>query len=191
MSQVVECYRWFALAIRPSHTSLLRFQCGDPDNVIIIGSWNLFSLPNDNAIFNSSFYRPSRALGATVTNTGFFVGGDQDKLASIQAINLTTDLGIPGIASFNITSSKWSNDTAPEGITNSFLAPVPPFGPSGLLLSSGSSGQEPQSQSLNNITIYEPIGKTWHTQNLTGNAPTARQFPCTVGMQGDNGTYEM
>lgn len=98
---------------------------------------------------------------------------------------------IPGIASFNMTTNEWSNDTTPDNAANTFLVGLEHYGPNGLLISSGSAGIGAQSQSLDNITIYEPMNKTWHVQNTTGNAPLIRAQPCVVSNFGDNGTYEM
>ena len=44
---------------------------------------------------------------------------------------------------------------------------------------------------FNSITIYDPSDKTWHSQTATGSIPSARGHTCTVGVQGDNGTYEV
>lgn len=111
-------------------------------------------------------------------------------LKALPKLTLKNDR-IPGIVSFNMTNNTWSNDTMPENAVNTFLVGLQNFGPEGILVSSGSSGIVTQSQSLNNITIYEPVNKTWHVQNTTGNAPLLRDGPCAVSILGDNGTYEM
>ncbi len=93
-----------------------------------------------------------------------------------------------------MASNEWSNDTTPTNVSNTFFNSVPSFGPSGLLISSGSTGGNGESQFLDNLTIYEPNSKTWHLQNATGetgDTPLVRRLPCSVGVQGDNGTLEM
>ena len=136
--------------------------------------------------------RPDLAAAATVDNTGFIIGGHMDSHSSQASLGDSGYEAIPGIVSYNITSGVFSNDTAPANVTNTFLASVPNFGPSGLLISTGHgeySATEPNY--ITNVTIYEPLGKTWHTQSTTGNSPAVRDSACTVGLPGDNGTYEM
>ena len=136
--------------------------------------------------------RPDLAAAATVDNTGFMIGGHMDSHSSQASLDDSGDEFIPGIVSYNITSGFFSNDTAPQNVTNAFLAPVSNFGPSGLLISAGHGEYSSTApNSITNVTIYEPLGKTWHTQSTTGNAPTLRDSACTVGLPGDNRTYEM
>ena len=71
------------------------------------------------------------------------------------------------------------------------LASVPIFGPEGLLLATGMGEIDLDPIPFDTITIYEPGNKTWYNQTATGDIPKGRDKACTVGIQGDNGTYEM
>ena len=90
-----------------------------------------------------------------------------------------------------MTSNEWRNDTIPENIANTFLVDLENYSSAGILVSSGSSGFGTQSQSLNNISIYEPISRLWHVQSTTGLAPLYRVQPCAFAVSGDNKSYEM
>lgn len=78
----------------------------------------------------------------------------------------------------------------PDGL-NGILESVPTFGPEGLLLAAGTGTLNNAPPLFDNITIYEPNTQTWHNQIATGNIPLGRDGLCSVGIQGDNGTYEM
>ena len=154
------------------------------------GSWSQFQV-GSGTIFDS-LTRPDLAATATVDNTGFIIGGHMDSHSSQASINDPNPEVIPGIVSYNMTSGVWSNDSAPTNVTNTFLASVTNFGPSGLLISAGHAEYSPTGPiSITNVTIYEPLGRTWHTQSTNGNAPAVRDSACAVGLSGDNGTYEM
>ncbi|KAL8801700.1 MAG: hypothetical protein Q9182_004294 [Xanthomendoza sp. 2 TL-2023] len=158
------------------------------------GAWDLFKPVDDSAFYRLT--RPDGASGATVDNTGFIFGGHESARSSPQTKYLSTNVPIPGMVSFNITSGLWSNDTmpsyieeldAPQGILASVLA----FGSDGLLILAGLTKDGYNPPPLNNITIYDPSNKTWHAQTATGQVPSGRGLACTVGVKGDNGTYEV
>ena len=91
---------------------------------------------------------------------------------------------------------QWSNSSIPSHLVrpngmNALLNSVPNFGPVGLLLAAGTGTVDNAPRRFDNITVYEPSDKTWHNQIATGDIPAGRDAPCTVGIQGDNGTYEM
>ena len=74
---------------------------------------------------------------------------------------------------------------------NGILAGVPTFGAQGLLVATGTGSNSEGALPFDNITIYEPINRTWHYQAATGSIPHGRDKACTVGIEGDNGTYEL
>ena len=131
-------------------------------------------------------------------NTGFIVGGYIGSHSEHDTVSIEgyTDIAVPGIASFNLTSGAWSNDTAPEYLqrqngTFGMLQAVPMFGPGGLLLITGTTFTDGNPDPFDNFTIYEPSEKRWYTQKASGDIPPGRSHPCVVGVNGDNGTYEM
>ena len=160
------------------------------------GTWNIFS-SEGNSVFGT-LTRPTWALGGVVDNTGYMVGGyigshSEYDTADIEGIK---KLAVPGITSFNLTSGAWSNDTAPEYLqrengTFGMLQAVPMFGPRGLLLITGTILTDGVPDPFDNFTIYEPGEKVWYTQKASGDIPPGRSNPCVVGVNGDNGTYEM
>ena len=160
------------------------------------GTWNIFN-SDGNSIF-STLTRPTWALGGVVDNTGFIVGGYICSHSEYDTayIGGYTNIAVPGIASFNLTSGAWSNDTAPEYLqrqngTFGMLQAVPMFGPGGLLLITGTTFTDGNPDPFDNFTIYEPSEKKWYTQKASGDIPSGRSHPCVVGVNGDNGTYEM
>lgn len=153
------------------------------------GSWTQFQAGAGSVL--GSLTRPDVAHAATVDNTGFIMGGHEDSHSSQVSLYTDGDIPIPGIVSYNITSGFWSNDSAPANVSNAFWAPVSNFA-SGLLVSAGHGAYSPtESDSITQVSIYEPLGKTWHNQSTYGTAPAMRDSACSVGIPGDNGTYEM
>ena len=158
------------------------------------GKWDVFNANSDSIFFNLT--RPTDGLGGVVDDTGFIVGGYTNSHSSIATDYQMDNIEIPNIASFNITSGEWNNDTAPAYLerqngTYGIIHPVPTFGPAGLLAITGTTFTDGRVDRLSNITLYEPSGKTWYTQRASGDIPNGRDHPCTVGVRGDNGTYEM
>ena len=158
------------------------------------GSWSQFN-PGGSSGFNN-VTRPARALAATVDDTFFILGGMENSHTTQQTMNLTSNVPIGGVVSFNMTTGIWINSSAPSHLQrpngmNGMLSSVPNFGPVDLLLAAGTGTVDQGAPKFDNITIYEPSDKTWHYQTATGDVPSGRDGVCTVGIQGDNGTYEM
>ena len=158
------------------------------------GTWAIFNADGSSEFVNMT--RPTDALGGVVGNTGYIIGGVTNSHSS-QATDYQQDnIMVPGIASFNITSGEWNNDTAPDYLMRKdgsygTLHAIPTFGPAGLLMITGTSAVHGTFNTFDNITIYEPSSKSWYNQKATGDIPSGRDKPCTVGINGDNGTYEM
>ena len=98
------------------------------------GSWAIFK-PVDQSIFYD-LTRPGFASGATVDNAGFILGGRASYRSSPQ---FREDVPIPGIVSFNISSTLWQNDTLPRNIEDmnapqGMLTSADSFGTDGLLI---------------------------------------------------------
>ena len=158
------------------------------------GTWNMFNA-DQNSIFKD-LTRPTGALGGVVDNTGYMVGGYTNSHSEYNTAYQDFNFAVPNIASFNMTSGTWSNDTAPEYLqrengTYGLLHAVPTFGPVGLLLITGTTLTDGVPDPFDNFTIYEPSSKEWFTQKASGQVPPGRDLACAVGVKGDNGTYEM
>ena len=159
-----------------------------------------------------SLTRPTWALGAMLGDTGYVLGGVENSYSN-PALELENVDLIPGIVSFNMSAQIWENTTSPNmprnvsfttrphtpsnnmvmwlSQQNRLLASLPSFGPVGLLLAAGTEPSLEASNTFDNITLYEPIKNAWYFQKATGEVPLGRLATCTVGVQGDNGTYEM
>ncbi|KAL8715201.1 MAG: hypothetical protein Q9220_001159 [cf. Caloplaca sp. 1 TL-2023] len=154
------------------------------------GNWSQFDAGRSSG-FNK-LTRPVNALSATVQDTFFMIGGYAEAHSDPRLASAYDPLWLDGMVVFNMTSGKWTNDTVPSHVVrNGILNSVPGFGPAGLLLGAGMGMVDQELQSFENITIYEPIGQTWHYQTATGEIPSGRDAPCSIGVTGDNGTYEI
>ncbi|KAI4243407.1 MAG: hypothetical protein L6R42_010765, partial [Xanthoria sp. 1 TBL-2021] len=159
------------------------------------GSWAIFK-PVDQSIFYD-LTRPGYASGATVDNTGFIFGGHASYRSSPQTSQLRENVPIPGIVSFNITSTRWQNDTLWRPEIQDLNAPHVFFCfryCSDVHIYQATRGLTSDANNpppFNNITIYDPSKKTWLSQTATGQVPSGRSTACTVGVKGDNGTYEI
>ena len=101
---------------------------------------------------------------------------------------------------YNFSTQTWSNVSADAlsyyGTTVDGSAQiVPSFGPNGLMLVLGGrsklDGTTKSYYPFDNIPIYEPLSQKWTAQKTTGEAPPTHENGCAVGVEGDNGTYEV
>ncbi|KAL8753681.1 MAG: hypothetical protein Q9199_004874 [Rusavskia elegans] len=150
------------------------------------GSWAIFK-PVDQSIFYD-LTRPGYASGATVDNTGFIFGGHASYRSSPQTSQLRENVPIPGIVSFNITSTLWQNDTlrrpdiqdlnAPQGM----LASVDSFGTDGLLVQAGLTSDANGVMYNADAEPYESpaVVKAWYAANgpstRTWNSPAVQRL---------------
>ena len=156
------------------------------------GTWTT-NKSSDDQIFNS-LTRPTGMLSAFFDNTIFMFGGFEIPRSSSRAKNSQP---VPGLLSYNGTSMSWRNETSPIQWSTDNKAwgvsvAVPSMGPRGLLIMTGME-YDPRNgaKAMNNVTIYEPTNKKWTYQLATGAVPEGRWEACAVGVQGDNGTFEM
>lgn len=164
------------------------------------GSWKFEDLESPSQM--AGLQRASAGAGATCYNTGFNLGGyttTQDG----------TDILVPGLLTYNMTSQAWANESAAPFTTHrtsigAEAVCLPAFGPRGLVLFLGGltsvddnwlDALGPLSQSpgiaFDNLTVYDPFARQWHWQTTTGNRPTPRHEFCAVEVQGPQNTYEM
>ncbi|OLN87990.1 Kelch repeat-containing protein-like protein 1 [Colletotrichum chlorophyti] len=162
------------------------------------GAWSK-EVPANPTLF-SELRRNEDGAFVTAKDTAFWFGGSSSGWTSPNPYTQP----VPGILSYNFTTKTWANET-----TNAFskfgtmiggrAVYVPTFGPNGLitLLGGNTWNLMPDQKSpigwmdFSNLTFFDPITRDWFWQNTTGNAPTPRSSPCTVGVQGKNGTYEI
>lgn len=97
---------------------------------------------------------------------------------------------------YNDSSKLWSNTSA-VGFTYSGHAMagaahfVPSFGPEGLLFAFGGTSAADQYVSFSEAYMFEPVSKRWARQAVSGDIPAPNVQACVVGLEGDEGTYEV
>ncbi|OHE93099.1 kelch repeat protein [Colletotrichum orchidophilum] len=137
---------------------------------------------------------------ASTTDAGFWFGGQSSGWTTSNPYSQP----VPGILSYNMTTKSWTNETSDAfskygTLTGGAAIYIPTFGPNGLITIMGGAtwGLEPDQkkpigwQDFSNLTFMDPVTKDWYWQKTTGNAPTPRRNLCSVGVEGNNGTYEI
>ncbi|KAK5009776.1 hypothetical protein LTR28_013455 [Elasticomyces elasticus] len=165
------------------------------------GKWSTQTL-NTTGFYG--LHQPTCGVQAFGGDVGYHLGGRLD-FGTWPTIDWDRDLMIPqsGLVTYNMTTNRWENHTATEysnyGTAHYGGAEfVPVFGPQGVLVVLGGWTSNPLSLDysasvtpMNRIAVYEPISRTWYNQTATGKIPKPRTQFCTVGVPGDNGTYEI
>ena len=176
----------------PPTVSVAQFTLSGKGN----GSWSDFNAGSLSGFDNIT--RTSHALAATVEDTFFMLGGLINSRTSHETNDMSGSdyVSVGGVLAFNMTTGKWTNSSMPSELVrprgkNGILNSVPSFGSMGLLLAAGVGTVDDAPRSFDNITMYELSNRTWHYQSATGDIPAGRDGACSVGVQGDNGTYEM
>lgn len=108
-----------------------------------------------------------------------------------------------GIVSYNMNSQTWQNQSmagvAPTGwLYEAELHWVDNLGGSGLVVALGGVTAQPLPELAGEtlvpfdfVSFFNPVTGEWRNQSATGAIPTPRRRACSVGVPGDNGTYEV
>ena len=108
-----------------------------------------------------------------------------------------------GIVSYNSDSQTWNNQSMNSLVPSGWwlegeLHWIDNLGGTGLVVALGGLTALPTStlvgQSLvlfDDIAFFNPLTGEWRKQTTTGSIPTSRRRACSVGVPGDNGTYEV
>ncbi|KZL86431.1 kelch repeat protein [Colletotrichum incanum] len=178
----------------PSQTFLGKFVAtGDGG-----GSW---STETETASEHEGLAELRRSHGGAVAstpNSGFYFGGvwEETQEAGPNAF-------IPGYFQFDFKSQRkaWINHTtspySPSRTLYSASAHyVPNFGPNGLIMIMGGSEYDSgsgkaETLSMETLWFMDPVTHEWYSQRTSGEPPTRRRWPCTVGAQSTNNTYEI
>ena len=154
------------------------------------GSWSEVGI-SSNSIF-PSLIRQAAAAGTSGDGAGYLLGGYNEFVP------------IPGIVTYNMSSGVWANDSA-AGFSTYGTAQygqmqyVPNVAENGLLVLFGGETSDDVEWhdngsnllSFDTIYMYDPSSNTWHNQTASGTVPESRDRFCSVGVQGDNGTFEI
>lgn len=164
-----------------------------------LGSWEKTS-PNG----MDTLVRPAACSYATGGFAGWALGGYESSRTSSSLAEVDDMIPVPDLVFYNWTTNTWSNRSA-SGYSQFGTAVfggatwLPGFGKPGLFAALG--GDEPDdtawtndAQSLRDfstVSLYDPFGDKWYQQSTSGTIPTARDRFCTIGLLGDNGTFEI
>ena len=124
---------------------------------------------------------------------GFALGGEV--LGAPSTDLASTDLA-SGLVIYNDSSTQWYNVSTACFTYNGRAAEgaalfVPIYGPEGLLFAFGGFSGDEQYVSFTEAYIFEPQSGQWAQQSVSGDIPNATADPCVVGLEGDEGTYEV
>ncbi|KAI7759045.1 hypothetical protein LZL87_010040 [Fusarium oxysporum] len=164
------------------------------------GSWSTHD-PEDDTLF-SSLYRTVRGAYTTCHGVGYYLGGYGESRTDERFTDGSyVERPLDGLLTYNFTTEKWTNEStkALDYATWSGRATcIPSIGASGLLVFMGGAkvkmpafrnASEPVS--FTNITIFDPSSKAWYYQRTSGVSPDPRIDFCSMGVQGQNNTYEI
>lgn len=169
------------------------------------GSWREAVGENSTA-WPKSITRPMGGQAASGPDTAYYLGG----YSTFRTDPLTSNMEgrtfkpLPGILSFNFSSSELTNSSAssysPFGTAAwGGMHFVPAFGLGGILLALGGNvtrglgvteDAETTFRPFDKVAVYEPQSQTWYQQSTAGTIPSPRLRFCIVGAQGNN-SYEM
>ena len=166
------------------------------------GSWTEKSMSTD-LVFDS-LTRPAGATGAYGKDIGYFLGGYQSELTSSESSKLSSEIPTPGMVSYNAETGKWANQSA-SGYSffgtayNGEMQFLPDFGEAGILIAMGGQtsnnrrydDSDDSELTLSNINMFNPATGVWLNQTASGTIPAIRSKFCSVGVRGDDGTYEI
>ncbi|KAL2075522.1 hypothetical protein VTL71DRAFT_465 [Oculimacula yallundae] len=166
------------------------------------GTWSKDTAATD-AIISAKLTRPYQALTAVGGGVALSLGGYENSRTVPENGNVTNQIPIPGLVTYDMSNGKFTNSSA-AGYNRNGTAErgvmhyVPSFGPKGVfvILSGDISPldkyQASQNmQSFGTVTLYDPATGTFFNQTTTGNIPEGRIEFCATGANSTNGTYEI
>ncbi|KAL8415189.1 hypothetical protein RB594_006140 [Gaeumannomyces avenae] len=146
---------------------------------------------------------------ARADGTVFMLGGAATRFTDTR-VPFGLIQATPGLYSLDLATGRWANESAAgEGSFSKTgtwvggrLEHVPGFGGRrGVLVALGGAGRrleptgfgaQPSSfYGFAEIKIYDIELRRWHTQTATGSVPSERSQFCSVGVPGQDGTYEI
>jgi hypothetical protein len=173
------------------------------------GTWSLSDIEATSNF--TDLVRVQWAASAFGGGIAYALGGYQDWRTTFNAPFydtwklLTIDtIPVPGMVAYDMNTGSWSNvTTATFTKSGSFvdgqLQYLPGYGAAGLLIPLGGATSTALTaddgrtavDDFTTLSMYDIASGTWHTQKTTGDHPQARVSFCSVGVQGDGGTFEV
>ena len=145
--------------------------------------------------------RPFAPLQAYGGETALVLGGMANPGTQPIYHNVTGQVPLPGLVTFDMASNSFTNSTANDVYggdgfaVNGIMHYVPSFGSKGVFVAMGGSTQASETpnvlQSFELVSVYDPVEKQWYNQTTTGDIPLPRLKSCAAGVASSNGTYDM
>jgi hypothetical protein len=163
------------------------------------GSWTLYSAAPD------SIVQTAAAADATANSSVYLLGGLTTWRTSPEFDSSDPSYAASGdgIVIYDMLDQSWTNQSMrsfrPSGWSwDAQLHHLTGLADGSLLLAMGGATSGPRRlvsdtiyASYDVVSIYNTITNEWANQTTTGDVPTARRGACSVGIAGDNGTYEV
>ena len=163
------------------------------------GNWSEVTM-NAGSIF-ATLNRPAAGMIASGNGVGYYLGGYNSEVDPESNGPFSPDTGL---VTYNMSDNTWRNVTSEYDSTGTAfmgaLKYAPSFGSEGLLIAFGGEASQPTAwqdngdlfQPFSSIAVYDPSGSgKWYSQQATGDFPPNSDMFCAVGVQSDQGTYEM
>lgn len=155
--------------------------------------------------------RVQRAASAFGDGVGYALGGYQNWRTTTNApfydgwkVLSGDTIPVSGMVAYDMAAGSWSNITSATftesgSFVDGQLQYLPGYGAAGLLIPLGGATStaltaDDGRTTVNDFTtlsMYDVASGTWHTQKTSGEYPQGRVSFCSVGVQGDNGTFEV
>ncbi|KEF59351.1 uncharacterized protein A1O9_04195 [Exophiala aquamarina CBS 119918] len=156
-------------------------------------------------VTSTNLKRLVRSASTQGNGTAYFLGGFGDwrtDLAYYSNVNLRHSAG--GLVTYEIKSQTWSNESieglAPTGWSfDASLHYLDGLTNQGFLLAMGGATAAPGNlksggeylNPFSYVTLYDIEAKKWYNQSTSGDVPPRRYDKCSLGIPGDNGTFEI
>ena len=164
------------------------------------GTWRL----DRTTAYTNSVLQSTWAACASGNGSVYFLGGWQNFRTTPDYPNAVDEqLSAEGMISYDMVNPTWLNSSItysyPDGwVWGAQLHYLVDIGKEGLLLAMGGETSRPGSVldeasliDYNTVAVYNTVTGEWRNQTTTGDVPAGRGAACSVGVRGDNGTFEV
>jgi hypothetical protein len=177
----------------------------------ISGTWSNLGVSAGASLDFTDLVRVANAASVVANGIGYALGGYQssgttDKAPFYENGEAVSGLRMPvsGMVAYDMATGSWSNSTDSSftqsgSFSRGQLQHLPDYGAAGLLIPLGGSTSNASDDNdgripvddLNTLSMYDIASGTWHTQRTSGEIPQSRVAFCSVGVRGDDGTFEV
>ncbi|KAK4186191.1 kelch repeat-containing protein [Podospora australis] len=189
---------------QPAPSRMWKFTIDGPG----CGSWAQRDLSGKSALALGRAIRTTSGAWTQSDEVGYWVGGYAAYYTDTSIVR-GSYLALPGVMAFDMKTGELTNSSTAglgEYGTSIYGAAkfVPSFGSKGhgvvVMLGGVTStvlndGLDWKVVNFANVTVHDPVAKTWHSQITTGDRPPPLERACVVGVAGTGGgspgTYEI